>query len=134
MGDSLEQYRGRIGKYALRIPSLESFSGASSRSKKAFLGLSREKERVYKEIREENLNFFSGFLTLCVTFCVLLMFKVDTGTGALNSTSFANPQFNLPAESIKGWSTFNIVLPFLPHKLQCLVILKLTQVLEIQGQ
>ena len=57
MGDSLEQYRGRIGKYALRIPSLESFSGASSRSKKAFLGLSREKERVYKEIREENLNF-----------------------------------------------------------------------------
>ena len=120
MGDSLEQYRGRIGKYALRIPSLESFSGASSRSKKAFLGLSREKERVYKEIREENLNFFSGFLTLCVTFlfCFLLVFKVDTGTGALNSTSFA-PQFNLPAESIKGWSTSNIVLPFLPRKLQC---------------
>ena len=121
MGDSLEQYRGRIGKYALRIPSLESFSGASSRSKKAFLGLSREKERVYKEIREENLNFFSGFLTLCVTFlfCFLLVFKVDTGTGAQSSTSFANPQFNLPAESIKGWTTSNIVLPFLHRKLQC---------------
>ena len=47
------------------------------------------------------------------------MFKVDTETGALNSTSFANLQFNFPAESIKGWSTSNIVLPFLPQKLQC---------------
>ena len=53
MGDSLEQYRGRIGKYALRIPSLESFSDASSRSKKAS-PQEQASVRVRREVQERH--------------------------------------------------------------------------------
>ena len=121
MGDSLEQYRGRIGNYALRITSLESSAGASSKRKKSFFRQSQEKEKVFKEIREENIKFFSSFLTSCVPIfiCLLLVSRVDVGSGSQSSISSTNPQFNLPAESIKGWSTTSIALPFLPCKLQC---------------